>query len=226
MRCIFYDKDGKELFYDIDRATKCGQFGQIYKVSDDKCIKIFDEADKFNNLIADVNAFTELMNIDSNNFYKIYKLLYADIGYIEGYLMKYYYKSIDNILEEPMEYLLDNFNRLYEVTKEITKKKISMDDLHSGNLLLTKDDIVINDADNYQFDKSIFLMNKNKKKLYNAFMGLLYWHFIFNYGKEQSEECRNIVKDLFRGSNSTKTIHNKLRSYKKPIDYFKNNLYK
>lgn len=223
MERIFYDKDGNELFYKLEKPFDNGEYGEVYRVSEDECVKLFIESEPGDEVIDDVEAFELLMSLDLSNFYKVYKLLYSYIKCIEGYLGKYYSIEALNIFEMPMDYLLDNFKGLYENMKEITKNKINMCDLHGKNFFLTKDSIIISDADFYYLDPSINLLNENTKRLYNAFCEMLVNMFYGFYKrklprKEYREYVRNIYS-LFNVDNSPIILNSKLRSYKKPIDY-------
>lgn len=222
MENIFYDKDGKELFYDLDKPFDCGSYGQVYRINDNQCLKwFFDNED--DDVIDDMDVFYELMSLDIDNFYKIYKLLYSDIGTTEGYVMKYYHKDIDNILGINMDYMLDSFYRLYETMKILSSKGINMCDMHAKNFISTNDGIVIIDADTYYRDKSYFLMNENKKRLYNAFSQLLGFildkYYQKELGSKTSRQCYKEIYRLFSMDNSPSIINSKVRSYKKPIDY-------
>ena len=222
MEYIFYDRDGKELFYDIDKPFDCGSYGQVYKLNEKECLKWFlDNED--DDVIDDMDVFYELISLDIDNFYKIYKLLYSDIGTVEGYVMKYYSKDIDDILGMDMDYMLDSFNRLYETIKIISDKGINMCDMHPKNFILNKDGIVIIDADNYFRDKGYFLLNSNKKRLYNAFSELLGSildkYYKKDLGWRKNRECFNEIYRLFSIDNSPSIINSKVRSYKRPIDY-------
>ena len=41
------------------------------------------------------------------------KLLYSDIGTVEGYVMKYYSKDIDDILGMDMDYMLERYPHMF-----------------------------------------------------------------------------------------------------------------
>ena len=223
MERIFYDKDGNELFFKLVKPFNNGIYGEAYRVSEDEVVKLFIESEPGDEVIDDVEAFEILMSLDLPNFYKVYKLLYSYIKCIEGYLGKYYQIEPLNIFEMPIDYLLDNFNGIYETMKEITKNKINMCDLHGKNFFLTKDSIIISDADFYYHDPSIYLLNENKKRLYNAFCELLvnmfYGFYKRNLPRKEYRECVKSIYSLFDVDNSPEILNSKLRSYKKPIDY-------
>lgn len=225
-----YDAEGKILHFDIDNvktAVGCGAYGMVHKIDDGMCLKKFDVMGNSN--IKDMDAFNELMSLNLPNFYQIYQLLYGNtLGIdgkqkIAGYLMKYYKETVDNILNMPMDYFLANFNDLIKVMKVLSQKYIHVNDLHDGNIILTDNRMVIIDADNYfrhgySYDDTFAY---NKKYLYYCLRDVMLKAFCDNYdytGEVRYDMSKSII-DLFNSHNSYCNIKNKLRSYKKPIDY-------
>lgn len=222
MKNIFYDKDGNEIFYDIDKSFDHGKYAHVYRLNENECLKLFNDNED-DDVIDDMDVFKELMNLDIDNFYKIYKLLYSGNDFIDGYVMKYYSKDVDDILSTDTDYLLGSINRLYETIKIISSKGINMCDLHAKNLILNKDGIIIIDGDDYFRDKGCYLFNVNRKKLYNALCELL-GSILDKYYKEEigRKKNRELYKEIYRLfsiDNSPSIINSKVRSYKKPIDY-------
>lgn len=225
----FYDKDRKKIVYDLQNPFAGGLYGRIYKLSDSKCIKIFlnNGYRESENSIEDLRAFEALMGMSLSNFYEIYKILYDNFGFLTGYTMSYYNTEDINLLGMPMDYLLDNFNSLFETMLKISKNGINMTDLHRGNILLTNKEMIIVDADEYHYDKSQNLTIENKKALYNAFRDLLLSSLSKDY-KSLDNKFRYIraIDKLFNIANGPKDINKKLTRYKRPIDYLHLNLYK
>ena len=230
----FYLKDGSKVTYEINESikSKSGLCNTMYRLidNDSECIKLFYNSEniKNENPIADMKAFETLMNMDLDNFYKIYNLLYNNTSEKElmGYIMKYYNRENINILDMPMEYLLDNFNKLCETVLKISKKGIAMNDLHAGNIILNSQEMVIIDGDGYTFFNALVKCD-NKKALYNAFRDILLMA-LSNYYKSIDDKHLYIrgINKLFCTGNGTKEITKRLGRYKKPIDYFRYNLYK
>ena len=226
-----YDIKGKALHFDIDNdktdIKRTGVYGMVHKIDNDTCLKKF--AVMGNRNIADIDTFNELMSFNLPNFYQVYQLLYGNAlekdgkRKIAGYLMKYYSETVNNILDMPMDYLLSNFEDLAKVMKILSQKYIHVNDLHDDNIILTDNGMVIIDADNcfrhgYSYDDTFAY---NKKYLYYCLRDIMLKAFCDNYdysGEMRVDMSQSII-DLFDPHNSRTSIKNKLRSYKKPIDY-------
>ena len=94
---IYYSKNLEELdFSPNEQPFNHGTQGKIYKINDDKCIKLYyEDSPKI-----DQEIFTILKDLELPGVYKLYELLYSErnLKELAGYTMKYYRKEINNIL--------------------------------------------------------------------------------------------------------------------------------
>ena len=235
----FYDLDGKPISFDVPKmATTGGTNASVYDLGDGTALKQFDIISKRN--IVDINVFTELMGMDFEHYYKVYQILYADYfndslrerfkdrsEMIWGYVMKWYVEAVNNILDMPMDYFLSSFNGLIEMLKKFTKMHINVCDMQSYNLVLTKDRIIVVDADAYFRDYSENLFDKNKAYMYYGIYSLLAESLCHNYNlpHDINSKALRLIYALFYNSldlfdvNDFANIKNSVRTYKKPIDY-------
>ena len=139
-----YDIDNKKYLFDVKKPIDRGHTGLVYKIDDDTCLKYTTSY-----RLHQWYTLSKLMELNLDNFYKIYKILFDSNGDYSGYLMKYYQNELIDILTMPTEYTLDNFYRLSNTVNKISNNEIVMYDLHDGNVIMNKNDIIIIDADFY-----------------------------------------------------------------------------
>ena len=73
-----------------------GTQGKVYRIDDDKCIKIYD-----NNVVKyDPEIFKLFKGLSLEGYCKLYDLLYNSpfLDKVSGYTMKYYHIEVNNIL--------------------------------------------------------------------------------------------------------------------------------
>lgn len=209
---VFYDKDGNKLLIYMHRGILgYGLYGVVYKIGNDKCLKHVTNGSRSNSEVIE-----EIMKLDLESFYKIYKLLYDRDGYFSGYTMKYYDGEDIDILLMPTDYTLDNFAKLERDIEKISEKNIFVDDLHTENVILNRNELIVIDVDNYTFSTSKNLLNSNITEIYRLFKGLYIENMIKNYS-ETVDELR-VIRQLFKSNNN---IYDELKGYKYPIDYIK-----
>ena len=226
----FYDKDGNIVHYEGKKLPKKSSRSDFYEIDENTLLKVFISFLSRN--IWDIEVFNKLMEINHDNFYKIFKLLYNlctgkdkelyDGNYVHACLIQSHKQDVDNILEMPIEYFLDNFSNLYELTKIISQKYIRMYDLHGGNIILNKDRMVIIDADYYYRYDSPFVFDYNKKDLFTALRGIMLEALKNNYSFSDPYDRLarvRVIDNIFNYSNNPTIVKSMIRSYKKPIDY-------
>ena len=226
----FYDKDGNIVHYEGEKLPRKSSRSDFYKIDENTWLKVFKFIPKNN--IWDIDAFMTLMEINHDNFYNVYDLLYYygtgndeglnDGNYVKAYPMSSYKQDVHNILSMPTEYFLDNLSDLYELTKIISQKSIRMYDLHDGNIILNKDKMVIVDADYYHRYEPPFVFNYNKKDLFAALRSIMLQALKYDYGFGDSRHRLarvRVIDNIFDYSNNPTTIRSMIRSYKRPIDY-------
>lgn len=213
-----YDKEGKKYLYNVNKSIGIGSTAIVYKISDDICLKYIS-----NDCAIDYSIISKIMNMNLDNFYKIYKLLFNYNGYFSGYLMQYYKDEDVNILTMPTDYTLDNFYKIYSSIKKINDSKIFIRDLHDGNIIMNKDKITIIDIDFYdcEYETSDDNVEKNN---YSALMTLfedIYRNALIKNKSFITSEDLNAITYLFSPKEDINMVYKKIKEYKYPIDYIK-----
>lgn len=124
-----------------------GTQGKVYRLEQDKCIKIYGkDVTKYNPEI-----FELLKKLSLDGYCKLYDLLYSDpfLDEIVGYTMQYYKTDVENILFMPTEYIIHSFNILYNSVKILAENRIIVKDSIPVNAILCKDNITLIDLDSY-----------------------------------------------------------------------------
>ncbi len=215
----FYDESKQKKTYRITERYAYGSLGSIYKISDDECLKLFRGTYPY-----DIDALRVLKELKPNNYYDIHELLFDANSLFVGYTMKFYHVDDIDITAMPTTYTLDNLYRLRDSVHLLSQNRLFVDDLHSGNTILDKDNITIIDADLYSInhDKEITkseLSRRNYRLLIYLF-NTLYLESLEDHGKLHDVDDI-VIDDLFNPSDTVKTIERKLVKYKYPIDYIK-----
>lgn len=229
---VCYTKDGRMLEYDLNnKIIVNGRQGNIYKLEDDLCFKeysidsiqksiFYDAGTKFNQ---------EMFDYFKNNYSDccmgiLYDLVYdQDISNVVGYTMKYYKESVDNILNMPISYIIDNFSLIYDLVNRLTSECVRIVDLHYGNIINTDDGMVIIDYDKYYFDYDTtgdILRYINKSALMSTFYGI-FKNSLKEIGIDIDTdiEIKNRVLSLFSVNTNPLSLKYKLRGYSRVIDY-------
>ena len=211
---MLYDEDGHKILINLNRGIiGYGLYGVVYQLGTDKCLKYIS-----NDSYSHPEIIKEIMNMDLNNFYKIYKILYDNDNYFSGYIMKYYENIELDILSSQVDYTLSNFYNLTKDIEKISNKFILLKDMHSENIILDKDKIIVIDIDNSIFSLNSNIYLNNIISLYNLFKNL-YIDQINKYHKHTLDEL-SVIKRLFT-YRSNYNIYDELKNYKYPIDYIK-----
>lgn len=180
MKC--YLENGSELVFNNDlfnRVNK-GSGGVIYKLYNDKCVKLYylDTIFKIEKEIFDI-----MKELDLDNFCKLGNMIYNKDNKLMGYTMNYY-ESIDcNILFMSGGYILDNFNKLYNSYNILSDNKILANDTRLANCVIGND-ITMIDFDFYlKSDLSIDRIKElNISKLMLLFNQMCYKYYSMLYG--------------------------------------------
>lgn len=148
----FYSHKGQIRYYNFNEL-KCFDYGNtanIYKIEENIFKKYYTyTSDKYR---LDKETFDILNYIKSKNMTEIYELLYADenLEEVGGYISKYYERNLINILNQDIDYILDNMNDIEKLFDELSKHMIRVDDVKYKNTILTKDKIILIDPDSYK----------------------------------------------------------------------------
>lgn len=171
---IFYTKNLDKLKYNLNsNFLGKGNQGSVYKIETDKCLKIYNQSGCIR---FDPCVFEIIKELSLDGIYKLYDLLYygKSLKTVGAYTMKYYQSEIDNILDEPIDYTLDNINMLYNSILMLSKHQIGLRDSIPSNVILTKDQIVMIDMD-YSFktgQSRDYLVQKNTWQILYLFKRL------------------------------------------------------
>ena len=212
----FYNEKKEKKDFTIDKYFNCGSYGYVYKIDDDKCLKLFSEEFYFQPDVLKI-----IRDLKLNNFYEIYDILYDEDKMFIGYTMKYYEEDDIDITTMPIEYTLDNLYHLKESIKKLTSRHVAMLDCNSDNVIMDERNIIMIDADMYYIDEEL-----NRKELlsdnYWALMGLfqsLYYDRVKSLGYSSTDN-EYLLKTLFDEEDILNT-EKRLIKYRYPIDYIK-----
>lgn len=228
----YYNSDGKEVsFTTTFKINDTGCYGNIYRVEEDDniCLKelkdvepkkpltIFDDTPT----VISEDIFNYFKNFNDPNFCKLYDLLYNKDNKVVAYTMKYYKSAIDNILSMPVDYLVDNFNAIYDAMDRLAKDLVLVVDLHNRNMILTSDNIVVVDFDKYRREESKsydVMLGINTSALYYAFSKML--NSALKSLGLASANNKLLVSDLFSYGTDPLVLKRRLRGCKNVRDYF------
>lgn len=217
-----YTDEGKRKKYDTTSLIGCGHYGDVYKLPNEECIKIY----KGKNLNIDKEILIQIKNLLLDNYYEIYDLLYTKSSLLKGYTMKYYQNEDIDILTMPVEYTLDNLFKLSRSVEKLTENQIFISDMHTGNIIVNSSKITVIDTDLYTFNRFLDyskLKTKNISALECLFREI-YLEAVNKYHKEYiGYDTSQMVKELFRPHNYNipENTCKKLSKFKYPIDYIK-----
>lgn len=228
----YYNKDGKEvIFTTTSKINDTGCYGNIYRVEEDdnicfkelkdiepkKPLTIFDDTPT----VISEDIFNYFKNFNDPNFCKLYDLLYDKDKKVVAYTMKYYKSAIDNILSMPAEYLVDNFNAIYDAMDRLARDLVLVVDLHNRNMILTSDNIVVVDFDKYRREESKSydaILDINTSALYYSFSKML--NSALKSLGLASANNKLLVSDLFSYGTDPLVLKRRLRGCKNVRDYF------
>ena len=228
----YYNKDGKVVsFTTTSKINDTGCYGNIYRVEEDDniCLKelkdvepkkpltIFDDTPT----VISEDIFNYFRDFNDPNFCELYDLLYDKDKKVVAYTMKYYKSAIDNILSMPVEYLVDNFNAIYDAMDRLAKDLVLVVDLHNRNMILTSDNIVVVDFDKYRREESKsydVMLGINTSALYYAFSKML--NSALKSLGLASANNKLLVSDLFSYGTDPLVLKRRLRGCKNVRDYF------
>lgn len=220
MEKIFYDEKGTIQKIKIDKLLKKGLDTETYKTTGNECLKVF------RNLYEDEMLFKILSKLDLNNFYKINKLLYDKDNNFMAYTARFYKKEDIDILTMPVDYTIENMNRLYKVSSILSSNNIRIEDLHHKNVILDNNNITIIDADRYIYDPNNEHKDYNKRFINTLFVLLYMTSSEINQlaTNQNYYDMVTSIRQLFAKDNNPDIVSKKLVKYKYPIDYLKNNI--
>lgn len=232
---FYYTKDGREVNYNYDKSFVIfGKQGSVYKIDPMICLKEYSELDGDKGIFDDVGTrFNQEMfdyfkdNFSGSIFCELYDLLYdKKLVTVLGYTMKYYEEMIENILNVPVFYVLDNFSLIYDIVMKLTDECVRIVDMHYGNIINTDGGMILIDYDKYCFDyesSKETLSYVNRSALMSTFCGI-FKNSLKKMGIDVDKdiELKNRFFSLFTVGTTPLVLKYKLRSYNSMLDYFRN----
>lgn len=229
---LYYTKDGKVIDINTKNYLNSGTQGKISLIEPSICLKEYTISNQTKSIFDDMGTtFNQEMfdyfkfNFNDSNLCELYDLLYDDkLTTVLGYTMKYYQETINNILTMPTSYILDNYNKIYELVLKLTDECIRIVDLNSRNIINTDNQMVVIDYDKYYLDNDTekdLLTYLNKSALIFAFKGIFKDSLKkLGINIENNSEINSQLSSLFTINTTSLVLKYRLQSYNKPIDYF------
>lgn len=245
---LYYDSAGNKI--NIKPTNSHGGDGSnalVYKGSDGIAYKIYyDHSD----IVITQAMFETLKKIDSPNFIKLieryyrcskiknYKsflesisnmkqfpdICYRDPHRIDMYTYHWVEKENIDILEEPKDYLLENFISLLKLGDYLADNRIGLADIKMENTICNKNSIVLIDPDMYYFISEYLksdIHEENRLKIIYLITSLcrtLTSHASF----ETSDKVTELFSKITNPKKAEQILTKTLKKYKKPIEYIKN----
>lgn len=233
----FYDTDGKNIQYQFDITNPVGEgyCGKIYRLGEDKIIKIYNpDCDISARLAYSVSKITNEFN--NPHVPLIDKVLYKekpiypidDDTPIEAYIRDFIKDENICLLLKNKEYVLENIKSICNLFDICSKHHILIDDLKRENIVFGKDKIIFIDPDTWFYcdyeEEELIKINRTKLL---ALIKTLFFLEILEFNVENAYMAVNNLLNL-----SCKNLHNidiahtiskKLCKCKYPIDYILKN---
>ena len=206
---------------DLDklRIFRKQEFNKIYQ-SPEGLVKVFDYVPNKDLEI----VLRKLRELNLRHFYEIIELLYKD-STLCGYLMKKYRSYPIDILEYPSNYVIENFNEIFEDLMKLSDEHILARDLSHENSVFNTYDVTIIDADDYllcdyaPYVENGFGLNCLFKEIF--INSIIMYH---PYLISRLDEIKAILSDIFGESKKPEGVQRKLSRYKYPIDFINDHL--
>lgn len=201
-----------------------GSTGSVYRFSNQRCIKIYNEAlnKKF------ITEIKKIRKLKLNKFYEIYDILYNSKGEFKGYTMKYYKSTDLNMLTMPTDYLLENLYDLLKSFAVLSSNGLKSRDLNRNNVIVNNSGIYVIDIDDYVAEEDVsrsILFEENTEEVIKLFEDLMAFSIVKYFEKPSLLKRKYIEENrvLFSLDNplNADNIPKKLVKYKYPIDYFR-----
>lgn len=231
---IYYTMDGREYNFNIDKEKSIGgRQGNIHILDNNVCLKEYKEEVKPNSIFEDIGSkFNQEMfdyfkdNYRDSNMGELYDLLYdKKLSVIVGYTMKCYQEMVDNILDMPVDYILDNFSLIYDLVLRLTDDCVRIVDLHYGNIINTDNGMIIIDYDKYYIDKDSTgdtIGYINKSALMSTFIGIFKKNLERLGIDTNNKEIQYKINSLFTIGTTPLVLKYRLRNYNSSLDYIIN----
>lgn len=147
MRLKLYNEHNNKVLINVDEKNKIGSgiYATVYLINGYAFKKFKCPLSRL-----EKGAFLAIKDIEHPNLYKVKELFYDSntLENLRAYSMKYYGNDDINILTMPTEYTLDNLSDLHKLATILANKHIIMSDLHTKNVIMQRDRIILIDRDN------------------------------------------------------------------------------
>lgn len=244
----YYDKEGRIVVFNGSTTNLEGANGEIFRCPNNIAYKryfsyaenkikqsIFDFIKSINNPhmvklleryylaedIKDLDNFLFYVNrvaIDFNHYNE-------DFQKIDLYTYEWVKEEYVDMLEQSVDYLLDNLNELLRLADFLSMNGIAMNDMKLENLICNRNSIVLIDPDMYYFinpqdkDSKSLLMLQNRKRIFQTLRSVCK-----RLTEYRGNDISINIDELFEGSieqpkYGIALLSKKLSGYKMPIDY-------
>lgn len=199
-----------------DKFLGSGYVGFAYLNKDNKVIKLLDKPGTKKQY--EVMSFIKNLNLP--NFYLIYDILSNEkfgVKTYAGTISKYYKSENIDLWEMPSSFIVDNVKKLFEQASILGEKKISMCDIHDGNLIISREGIISIDADDDRFCNEC----RDKENI-NAVRFAIIKLLASNYFKRR-DKVKIAGSEIVKKLCEIKSF-DEISKYKSPIDWFNDNI--
>ena len=221
-----YTSSGETLFEsDIKNLPFIGKgmFGSVYDYGDGKVIKIMDEP----SILCSYQGIAAVKRLKLSNYYRLYEILSEKPSskiYI-GSIGSYHRKENINIWEMPSEWLIENYEKLYEDVSKLGRSKIAIYDTLPCNCIINSDGITVIDVDRYIKSKYECVesnVRRLHRELFRPLLRCNYAEFHPNFSYDY--EFERVLDELLQNFPQKKELAKILSKYPKPIDFLKDRI--
>lgn len=243
---IYYNSKGELVEFNGNTTKLEGANGEIFRDSNNIAYKryfsyaenkikqaIFDFIKSINNphmvkLLERYYLAEDILDLESFLYYVNHverdsNLYNEDLQKIDLYTYEWVEKEYIDILEQSVDYLLDNINELLRLADFLSMNGIAMSDMKADNIICNKNGIVLIDPDMYYFidpqDSKSHLMLENRKLIFQTLRSVC--QRVTEYkGNLISRNITELFEDSIEDPRyGISLLSKKLSGYKMPIDY-------
>lgn len=224
-----YTSDRRIVNYDNSFNNRIGNesaSGSIYRLSNGDCLKVLNDQDSECNR----EELMLIKELQLPSFYRIYDFLYDSDDRFKGYTMKYYDSDVVDILGMPCDYTIDNIEGICSDLRRLASKSIIANDLRRDNVIISRDNIVVIDADLYtrlRYVETEAILERNIGILYRMFKDIYFESLRRFYGDDSMfNSYMESISGLFfnNGYRNVDSVKRKLKCYRTPMEYVRRNV--
>ena len=223
-------KDSGEILHeeDIKRLPIIGKgfSGTIYRYDEDKVIKLMNKPSR----VCSFETLDTIKNLQLPNFYRIYNLLSdgVTLNQYVGNIASYHKEETVDIWNMPSDWLIENYEGLYEAMTKLGEQQIEIYDALPCNCIVNKSGMTLIDVDRY-FEDPYNCTKSNIRLLVCKLLRPLLEQNFMEYHSDlcSSDLIYSLLKSLFSSyPENEKELSKKLLRYSRPIDYIKDRICK